>query len=162
MENSAILYKVTPKSSSSDDVKVLLNDYSVTTVSRFNKETMNPIGVQIKNGVYMTLYDAEDSNGNKKFDLFEARKEAESEYLGGYIGFGCDWLEYMNHKQMIDDALIAVGGKKLCNEEHDDYWTSTGRGNYVQTVACGGTIMGFWGGAYNKTYARPFIAVDGE
>lgn len=162
MEDLPILYKVTPKSTSQDDVKVLLDDYSVTTVSRFDKETMKPIGVQIKSGVYMTLHDAEGLNGEKKFDLFEARKEAQREYLGGYIGFEHDWLEYMNHRQMINESLILVGGEKLCNERDEEYWTSTGNGSYVKTVIDGGKLMGYFGGPHNKLCARPFIAVDGE
>lgn len=161
MKDSAILYKVAPKSSLKDDIKVLLDDYSVTTVSRFDKETMKPIGVQIKSGIYMTLHDSK-VNGKDNLEFCEARKIAENEYAGGYVGFKYDWLEYMNHRDLLNNAIVAVGGDKLKNEEDDKYWTSTGFGGHISIVRYGGTAMYHDGCPKGEAHLRPFIAVNGE
>lgn len=109
------------------NMKVVLDDYSITTVENFEPEIMNVLGVHVYGNKYITLKDC-ISDG----DWYEAHKIAKKECKKRFLFFNIkksflpsklDWQMYIKNEIQIKAAILAVGGKLPLS--FGDYWADT-------------------------------------
>lgn len=117
-----------PQYQNVEKVKVVLEDYTITTVKDFNPETMVALGVNVYGNEYIMLKNCEHTDDgilDCGFTWEHGKKAAKEAGVKSYLPSRNDWLRYLDNEKIINSAILVVNGDMV--HLWDWYWSSTER-----------------------------------
>lgn len=108
-------------------MNILLDDYTTVPLEEFDEENMLPIGVQVRDNLYITLKDF-DYNGKTEFTWERAQIVGKMGPSYSFLPSIKDWKEYIEYRyfKQIDEALTKIHAVPIClNEKINFYWSSS-------------------------------------
>lgn len=151
-----------PQYQNVENVKVVLDDYTITTVKDFNPKTMVALGVNVYDDEYIMLKNCEhtDDDGFLECDLKweDGKKAAKEEAVNSYLPSKDDWNRYLDNEKIINSAILAVNGDMI--HLRNWYWSSTERSEDLAWVFdIGLTTRKAWGRKDFPASVRAFLTV---